>query len=91
MGITVHDTLYYPMAITKSYVNIDPTLVIKNKGNMIYDVVAHYCCYKHKDDDMPFHKVEITLRDVKDLNNMYKRLYMLVKDDFIKTSDVIDV
>lgn len=45
--------------------------------------------YKHS-NTTPFHKVEITLTNVKDLNNIYDKLYKLIKRDFIKTKDVIE-
>lgn len=90
MGILVHDTLYSPNPITNVYVNIDSIIMIKKNGN-VYDVTTHYCCYKNKDDDLPFHKVEITVNSVIDLNNMYEKLYELTKKDFIKTSNVLDV
>lgn len=91
MGIIVHDTIYCPKGINKAYVNLDPTFTIKKKKlneNLVYDVIAHYCCFKFQGDEKPFHKVEITLTDVKDLNNMYKELYTLIKSDFIDTTDV---
>ena len=92
MGIIVFDTIYYPMEITNSYVNIDPILTIKRKKSnekIVYDVTTHYCCYENADSTTrkPFHKVEITLTDIVDLNDMYGRLYELVKSDFINTKD----
>jgi Tfp pilus assembly protein PilF len=94
MGIIVHDTIYCPRPVSNAYVKIDPILTINRKNKTTYDVIAHYCCYKsEKEQETPFHKVEITLKDLPiqktgDLNNIYGKLYVLIKSDFINTSDV---
>lgn len=89
MGFYVLDTIYRPQPISNVYVKLDSIYTIKkkkNKNTITFDVTTHYLCFENKKES-PFHKVEITLQDVKKLEDLDKQLYDLAKKDFLKISD----